>query len=160
MSGIDWHSIITKQFLPNLGAEETGKTLVSNSETQPVITTQQPKEVITPDMSELDVKAAMNKALGFSKSGDSEEIHMAKMDAAFSKNPVAFAKKYGAQVRDNAVDFAGRFDYEILQNYGDNQLAQLGPKEFVKANLGANPKDVARNFANTGILQTLNEMTV
>lgn len=68
------------------------------------------KEPLTVDMSELELKAEMNKALGFEKT-DKAETNYAKVDAEFAKNPVAFAARYATpEVRDNAQQAGVEFD--------------------------------------------------
>lgn len=69
------------------------------------------KTDFTVDMSELEVKAEMNKALGFVKQAPSQETNYAKIDAEFAQNPIAFAEKYASQeVRNAAVTSSVDFD--------------------------------------------------
>ena len=83
---------------------------------------------ITVDMSELEVKAAMNQALGFTKTSDTEEVKMAKADAEFAKDPIAFAQKYAsAEVRANAKESGVEFDAlaTVLKTFTPERQAQV-----------------------------------
>lgn len=65
----------------------------------------------TVDTSELEIKAEMNKALGFIKSKPETETNYAKIDAEFAKDPIAFANKYvSPEVKENAINATTDFD--------------------------------------------------
>lgn len=65
----------------------------------------------TVDTTDLEVKAEMNKALGFIKSKPNKDDYYAKVDTEFSKDPIAFAEKYASpEVREHAQASATDFD--------------------------------------------------
>jgi hypothetical protein len=83
---------------------------------------------ITVDMSELEVKAAMNQALGFTRTTDADSAKMAKADAEFAKDPIAFAQKYtSAEVRANAEESGVEFDAlaTVLKTFSPERQAQV-----------------------------------
>lgn len=111
---------------------------------------------ITVDMSELELKAAMNQALGFISS---DATRFAKADAEMRKDPVAFAVNHTTpEVRERAEAASVNADYDIQAFRGDTAYEEMGPNAFVRANLHGNPKDVARNFVNTGITEELDKI--
>lgn len=72
--------------------------------------TQKTETTFTVDSSELEIKAEMNKAMGFVKS-TSKADNYAKIDAEFAKDPIAFAQKYASvEVRENAAASVTDFD--------------------------------------------------
>lgn len=65
----------------------------------------------TVDMSELEVKAKMNKALGFVKQKSTAETNYTAIDKEFAKDPFTFAEKYASsEVRESAITASVDFD--------------------------------------------------
>ena len=86
------------------------------------------KTDFTVDMSELEVKAEMNKALGFVKQAPSQETNYAKIDKEFAKDPIAFAAKYASpEVRDAAVTSSVDFDANatVLRTFTPERQEQV-----------------------------------
>ena len=82
----------------------------------------------TVDMSELEVKAEMNKALGFTKTTQTQTTNYAEIDREFAKDPIAFAQKYATpEVRSNAMESAADFDatMTVAQTMTPERQAQV-----------------------------------
>lgn len=160
MGSVEWNNFLP-QFIPGAGKVQGGKThgqLQSSGQTDGVGQTSSSPE-ITVDMSELEVKAAMNQAMGLSFTSNTEAVRMAKADAEFARNPVAFAQKYAsAEVRANAEEAGVDADYALQAFRGDTALAEMGPQSFVQAHLNGQPATVARNFTQTGITDELDKI--
>ncbi len=151
--GVEWNNFLP-QFIPGAGKVQGGKTHgqpQSSGQADGVGQTTSTPE-ITVDMSELEVKAAMNQAMGLSFTSNTDAVRMAKIDAEFAKDPVAFAAKYGSGVRANAEAAAVEADYALQAFRGETELAAVGPQAFVKSHLNGQPAEVARNFTATGLL--------
>lgn len=106
-------------FFPSQAGKVTGpKKQEGTQHLQQVEHTQQaqkPETKFTVDSSELEIKAEMNKALGFVKSNPDVENNYAKADAEFAKDPIAFAQKYASpEVRKNAESAAAEFDANAI----------------------------------------------
>lgn len=89
---------------------------------------QETKTDFTVDMSELEVKAEMNKALGFSRQAPSTGTDYAKIDREFAKDPIAFAAKYASpEVRDAAVASSVDFDASatVLRTFTPERQEQV-----------------------------------
>lgn len=86
------------------------------------------KTDFTVDMSELEIKAEMNKALGFVKQGSKTETNYAKIDKEFAKDPLAFAAKYtSTEVREAAVTASVDFDANatVLRTFTPERQEQV-----------------------------------
>ena len=89
---------------------------------------QETKTDFTVDMGELEVKAEMNKALGFSRQAPSTGTDYAKIDREFAKDPIAFAAKYASpEVRDAAVASSVDFDASatVLRTFTPERQEQV-----------------------------------
>lgn len=89
---------------------------------------QETKTDFTVDMSELEVKAEMNKALGFTRQAPSTGTDYAKIDREFAKDPLAFAAKYASpEVRDAAVTASVDFDANatVLRTFTPERQEQV-----------------------------------
>ena len=103
-------NILTPQ-TGKLGRNEKTEKPQAPIDPNPAQGAQETQKHLTVDMSELEVKAEMNKALGFVKQAPSQETNYAKIDAEFAQNPIAFAEKYASQeVRNAAVTSSVDFD--------------------------------------------------
>lgn len=160
MGSVEWNNFLP-QFIPGAGKVNGNNTkgqAQSTPQTEGATHASSTPE-ITVDMSELEVKAAMNQALGFTRSADADAVRMAKLDTEFARDPVAFAQKYAsAEVRANAEEAGADADYALQAFRGDTALAEMGPQSFVKAHLNGQPADVARNFSQTGITDELDKL--
>lgn len=163
MGSVEWNN-----FIPQFGSG-TGKVNGKNTTPEQAQNLEHAQEAkhtsstpgITVDMSELEVKAAMNQALGFTRTSDTEAAKMAKFDNEFRQNPVAFAAKYASpEVRANAEAAGVNADYALQAFRGDNELAAKGPQAFVKEHLNGQVADVARNFSQAGITDELDKIFV
>ena len=134
--GVDWNSFIPKFIL---GAEKAGASTTNTSETpsqKPTVSAQPSQPELTVDMSELEIKAAMNQALGFTKTSVADAIKVAKADAEFAQDPIAFAAKYAsAEVRQNAQEFGVNADYALQAFRGETALSDMGPEKFLSENI-------------------------
>lgn len=127
--GVEWNNLIPK-FIPgsnNVNVNNTNGQAQNTKHTESAAQASSTPE-ITVDMSELEVKAAMNKALGFTKTSDEDSVKMAKADAEFAKDPIAFAQKYAsADVRANAEKSGVEFDAlaTVLKVFSPERQAQV-----------------------------------
>ena len=108
----------------------TGKTEKSQApvDANPAKGAEETKPALTVDMSELEVKAEMNKALGFVKQAPSQETNYAEIDKKFAKDPIAFAAKYASpEVRNEAVRASVDFDANgtVLRTFTPERQEQV-----------------------------------
>jgi len=77
---------------------------------KPVVNTPTPNVPELDKMSDLEIKAEMNKALGFVRSQE-QGPNFDAIDRKFAQDPIAFANKYASpEVRENAQMSALEFD--------------------------------------------------
>ncbi|MBD5401649.1 hypothetical protein HDR58_02450 [bacterium] len=107
-----------RSFLPfNTGNVSGPK---KSEQTQQATQTQQSQQTaetkhITDNMTDLEIKAEMNKALGFEKQAPVKaETNYAKIDAEFAKDPLAFAAKFASpEVKENAALASVDYDAQV-----------------------------------------------
>ena len=90
--------------------------------------TQKADTKFTVDSSELEIKAEMNKALGFVRSNPGVEDRYAQVDAEFAKDPISFAQKYASpEVIENAATAATEFDANatVLRTFSPERQEQV-----------------------------------
>jgi len=124
---------LSKLFQPKLAKPQDFAHIgQSTNTTKPAQTTaaqQTSQTQFTVDMSELEVKAEMNKAMGFTKSTSQQATtDYAKIDAEFAKDPIKFAQKYASEeVRSEAVKSTLDFDatMTVAQTLSAERQAQV-----------------------------------
>ena len=104
-------SLISPQTAGKISGPKNTNDGQSAKHTESTKQAQKPEARFTVDSSELEIRAEMNKALGFVKSTQNLQTDYAKIDAEFAKDPLAFAQKYASkEVRENAAAATTDFD--------------------------------------------------
>ncbi len=91
------------------GPKKSGETQpAKRPEEAPKTLQSEPK--FTVDSSELEIRAEMNKALGFVRTTPDTKTDFEKINAEFAKDPIAFAQKYATpELRSNATESTSDF---------------------------------------------------
>lgn len=105
-------------------SEQSEKT----QQSKPAEQTQAADSKLTVDMSELEVKAEMNKAMGFVKSTHNQEVDYAAIDKNFATDPFGFANEHlSAEVKETAVLASTDFDINatVLRTFTPERQEQV-----------------------------------
>ena len=120
-------NILTPQ-TGKLGRNEKTEKPQAPIDPNPAQGAQETQKHLTVDMSELEVKAEMNKALGFTRQQPSTGTDYANIDKEFEKNPLAFAIRHTSpEVRDTAWRASVDFDTNatVLRTFTPERQEQV-----------------------------------